>query len=520
MNTKTAPASSLTLIKALSEAHACSLVETHISWVLLTGPYAYKIKKPVNFGFLDFSTLAKRRFCCDEELRLNRRLAAELYLDVVPITGTPDRPVIGGAGAAIEYAVKMVRFASGQLLSEHVKQDRLSPDIIDSLADVVAGFHQSIEQSTENSCYGDSANIKHWFNENFDHIGPLLSDAGQHRQLQNIRDWGDNEWHRQAELMALRKRQGFVRECHGDLHLGNMTLIGGRVILFDCIEFNPLLRWIDVISETAFLFIDLLYFGYPHLAYRFLNRYVQHTGDYQGLALLRYYLVYRALVRAKVALLRGAQQPDGDADQARREYSAFAELAEGFTQPRLSALLITHGYSGSGKSTLAAPLAEHLGAFLIRSDIERKRLFGYPALAQTGSGINDGLYSQEAGLKTYRHLQESAKAVLDAGFPVIIDAAFLKTEQRELFRQLALDCGVAFHIIDVQASDRELCRRIEQRQNDASEATAAVLHHQRQSAQPLSAEELAVVITVDSESDNALEQLLKGLAGRLNRDTV
>lgn len=508
MNNNTATDSSLTLIKALSEANACSIVETHISWVLLTGQYAYKIKKPVNFGFLDFSTLENRRFYCHEELRLNRRLAAELYLEVVPITGTPDHPEIGGAGVAIEYAIKMFRFAAGQLLSEYAKCGRLNTDIIDQLADVVAGFHETIEQTSENAFYGDSANINHWFAENFDHIEPLLIDDIQQQQLQAIRQWGDNEWHRQAELMQSRKRQGYVRECHGDLHLGNMTLIDGRVILFDCIEFNPLLRWIDVISETAFLFIDLLYFGYPHCAYRFLNRYLQHTGDYQGLALLRYYLVYRALVRAKVALLRMTQQADGDADPARREYSAFAHLAERFTRPQLRALIITHGYSGSGKSTLAAQLAEKIGAFRIRSDVERKRLFGYPALAQTGSGMDGGLYSQEASLKTYRHLKDLAKAVLDAGFPVIIDAAFLKTEQRELFRQLALDCGIPFHIIDFQASDRELCRRIRQRQGDASEATEAVLHHQRQSAQPLSAAEQSVVITVDSESDNALDNLL------------
>ncbi len=509
MSNKTALDTSRVLIKALSEMNACRLVETHISWVLLTDQYAYKIKKPVNFGFLDFSTLEKRRFLCNEELRLNRRLAAELYLEVVPITGTPDHPQIGGADTVIEYAVKMVRFPSGQLLSDYAARGQLNADQIDQLTDGVACFHQTIEQTDANSLYGDSADINHWFAENFDHIRPLLVDDAQKRQLQNIQQWGDSEWRNLADLMQRRKQQGFVRECHGDLHLGNMTLINGKVTLFDCIEFNPMLRWIDVISEAAFLFIDLLRFGYRRYAYRFLNRYLQHSGDYQGLALLRYYLVYRALVRAKVSLLRMAQQDDDAVvTQARDEYGLFANLAERFIQPQSTVLMITHGYSGSGKSTFACQLAEHIGAFQIRSDLERKRLFDYRPLEQTGSNIGSGVYSPQASIKTYLHLKELAQAVLEAGFPVIIDAAFLKAGQRDLFRQLAAGCGVPFHIINFQASDRELYRRIKQRQDDASEATAAVLHQQQRSAQPLSEHEQASVITLDTERDDVLENLL------------
>lgn len=510
MSNNTAQESSLTLINALFDFNACNIIETHISWVLLIGQHAYKIKKPVNFGFLDFSTLEKRRFFCNEELRLNRRLAAELYLEVVPITGTPDHPHIGGADVAIEYAVKMIRFPSGQLLSKYAERGQLGTDLIDQLADSVACFHQTIEQTGENSPYGDSANINHWFIENFDHIRPLLVDNGQKQQLQNIQQWGDSEWRNLADLMQRRKQQGHVRECHGDLHLGNMTLINGKVTLFDCIEFNPMLRWIDVISEVAFLFIDLLHFGYNRYAYRFLNRYLQHTGDYQGLALLRYYLVYRALVRAKVSLLRMAQQQDDDTvvKQERDEYTLFADLAEQFTQPRSTVLIITHGYSGSGKSTFACQLAEQIGAFQIRSDIERKRLFDYRPSEQTGSDIDSGVYTPQASIKTYQHLKELAQAVLEAGFPVIIDAAFLKTGQRDLFRQLATDCGVPFHIIDFQAPDQELCRRIKQRQDDASEATVAVLHQQQQSAQPLSEQERASVITLNTERADVLENLL------------
>ncbi|MEY3287840.1 MAG: hypothetical protein RLZZ419_82 [Pseudomonadota bacterium] len=512
---KSALDNAIALIKALSDASAYahkvtafSLVETHISWVLLTGQYAYKIKKPVNFGFLDFSTLEKRRFFCHEEIRLNRRLAPDLYLDVVPITGNPDQPTMEGAGEVIEYAVKMLQFPAGLTLSELADSGQLTLDEIDQVTHIVANFHDVIEKADTASGYGQSEDIKHWFVENFDHIRPLLVDEKHQQQLYDIESWGHDEWHNKAGLMQSRREQGYIRECHGDLHLSNMTLINGKVMLFDCIEFNPMLRWIDIISEIAFLVIDLLHVGYECYAYRLLNHYLQHSGDYQGLALLRYYLVYRALVCAKVSLLRNIQQLNAPVGkQPCLKYTEFANLAERFTHVNPVVLMITHGYSGSGKSTYAGQLAEKTGALQIRSDIERKRLFGYQAQAHTGSDIDNGLYTQEAGHKTYRQLAGCAKNVIKAGFSAIVDAAFLKAEQRDLFKNLAAECGARFIIVDFQASTEELCRRIKQRQHDASEATIDVLLHQLQSAEKLSTEEQADVITVNTESDKVLDRL-------------
>jgi len=512
---ETAGDSGAVLIRALCEAGAydhqvdtVSVIETHISWVVLAGQYAYKIKKPVNFGFLDFSTLAKRLFFCREELRLNRRLAAHLYLDVVPITGALDRPKMGGQGEAIEYAVKMVRFPAGCTLDERAQHGQLTGGDIDQLTDIIAGFHEAIDKAAEDSPYGDSENIRHWCAENFDHITPSLDDAGRRRQLQSLEAWSTDEWRKQAGFMQQRKRQGAVRECHGDLHLGNITLINGRVTPFDCIEFNPMLRWVDVISEAAFLILDLVRFGQECHAYRFLNRYLQYTGDYHGLALLPYYLVYRAMVRAKVSLLRSTQQHNHTCI----DYGLYADLAERFSKGRKVALIITHGYSGSGKSTFAAALAEHIGALQIRSDVERKRLFGYRSGDSTGSAVNDGLYTQQAGALTYQHLAVLAKAVIEAGFPVIIDAAFLKKDQRALFRQLAIEQGAPFFIIDFYASNETLSRRIAQRRHDASEATVEVLQQQQRSAEPLSDQEQAELITIDTEDDKALETLLDRFA--------
>lgn len=518
-----------TLIHALFKVAAyehevgnVSLIETHISWVLLTGRYAYKIKKPVNFGFLDFSTLEKRRFFCHEEIRLNRRLAADWYLEVVPITEAAGQLRMNGKGDAIEYAVKMRQFPSAETLRERGENSCLNAAEIDQIASRVADFHNRIEKADEHAVYGDCLEIRHWFTENFRQIRPLLHDCQQLQQLEALETWGLGEWTHKSPIMAQRKQQGFVRECHGDLHLGNMTLVNGQVVLFDCIEFNPMLRWIDVISEVAFLVMDLVQIGCEGYAYRFLNRYLQETGDYHGLTLLPYYLVYRALVRAKVAWLRITQNPDADAGtQARYEYARYVNLAERFTQANRTVLVITHGFSGSGKSWFAAQLAEKIGAIQIRSDSERKRLFGYQAQDATGSGIGSGVYTAAAGQKTYRHLAGLAKVVLESGYSVIIDATFLKVEQRHLFRELADKCQVAFRIIDFQASEETLSQRIQHRQNDPSEATLAVLAQQQQAAQPFLPEEQHDIFTLNTERDDALATLLNGMkTGCRNGKTI
>lgn len=488
------------------------LIETHISWVLLTGKYAYKIKKPVDFGFLDFSTLEKRRHYCHEELRLNRRLAADWYLDVVPVTGSCEQPSINGQGTAIEYAVKMRQFPTAMTLKDRAKSGNFGPTEIDRITGLLADFHERVDRASCASPYGESADIRHWFEENYAHVRPRLHDAHRIGQLQAIEDWGQAEWQAKAGLMAQRKEAGFVRECHGDMHLGNMTQIDGEIVLFDCIEFNPMLRWIDIVSEAAFLMIDLLHFKLDALAFRFLNRYLQQAGDYRGVALLRYYLVYRALVLAKVSLLRAEQQQDSALrEQNLAEYGVYADLAERFTHAHKPMLLITHGFSGSGKSFYAGRLAERIGAVQIRSDIERKRLHGFRADQTSGSTINGGIYSPNATQLTYEKLLAEAQSVLESGFTAIVDAAFLKSAQREPFRQLASRCGAEFRILDFQADDRMLKERIRHRQKDASEATLEVLRRQQQTAEPLTPEERGQAITVDSASPQALETLLSDL---------
>lgn len=490
------------------------MVETHISWVLLTGDYAYKIKKAVNFGFLDFSTLAKRSFYCGEELRLNRRLAPQLYLDVVPITGSTATPQLGGEGPALEFAVKMRRFPAVAQFDVMLEQGTLQAAHIDAIALKIADFHKTSAQADEGSPFGTPAAVHQPASQNFEQIRPHLIQEADLRHLETLRSWSESEFQRLGVTFASRKEQGWVRECHGDLHLANLALYEGEITPFDCIEFSENLRWVDIISEIAFLAMDLHDRRRPDLAWRLLNGYLEHTGDYGGLTVLRYYLVYRALVRAKVAALSCAQDIlDGGKLQLCRDYLA---LAATFIARHRPFLLITHGLSGSGKTTLAGELAARLGVIRVRSDVERKRLFGLEATARSHSGVNSGLYTADAHRLTYRKLAELAKTIIAAGYPVIADAAFLNLAERETFRNLAETLGVGFAILDLQAPPEVLRQRIEQREKhgrDASEAGLAVLENQLAYAEALTENEKSRSIRVDARHFSTEE--ITAATGRL-----
>ena len=481
------------------------VIETHASWVILTGAWVYKIKKAVNFGFLDYSTLEKRRSSCQEELRLNRRFAPHVYIDVIAIAGTFDQPSLKASGEPIEYAVRMKQFPQSGLLSTLAAQHTLTAEHIDELAALVPVMHAAVTIADKHAEYGLPDDIHHWVMENFDHIRPALRKPQQCQQLDTLERWCQQEFDKRRMLIEQRRCDGFVRECHGDLHLGNLAIIEGDITPFDGIEFNPQLRWIDVISEIAFLVMDIHDRGYPRLSCRLLNAWLQHTGDYSGLALLRYYLVYRALVRAKVAILRQAQARSTlDEQDAWYEYASYMELASRYVEPPLPVLIITHGVSGSGKSFYATRLAERLGAIQVRSDLERKRLHGYPAGADTQSGITTGLYSPAASERTYEQLALLARTVIEAGYSVIIDATFLQAARREQFRQLSSALAVPFVLLHFEADRDTLCARIQSRQaagEDPSEAGIKVLEAQLAAQEPLMADEMADVISVKLPMD-------------------
>jgi len=484
-------------------------IETHISHVLLAGGFAYKIKKPLDLGFLDFSSLAKRRHFCAEELRLNGRLAPHIYLEVVPITGTPDRPQMGGAGEAIEYAVKMRRFPQQALLNTRP----LDGELIERLAEVVAAFHGRIPAVDSSAPYGSPDLVVAPMRENFRQVRGRVETAEDLQRLDHLEAWTETCFAKLRGCLAERRQQGWIRECHGDMHLGNIALVDGQIVIFDGIEFNPALRWIDTMSELAFLVMDLLHAGRPRLARRLLDRYLQVTGDYAGLRILVFYQVYRAMVRAKVTAIRLAQ-PDLEPQHrpaVRNEYLSYLELAEGFVRPPQPALIITCGVSGSGKSTLAGILAERLPGVRIRSDVERKRLFSLEATARTGSGRDQGIYAPAVSSATYGRLLELADRVVSAGETAIIDATFLKRAQRAPFQAFADTRGLPYLILLAEAPEVLLRQRVERRLargRDPSEATLAVLEAQLEVLQPPDSQESRRTVLVNSDRPVAENELL------------
>jgi len=514
------------LINALQQAEAyphpietITLFETHISWVLLTGEYVYKIKKPVDFGFLDFSTLEKRRFYCEEELRVNHRLAPQLYLAVIPICGTPDTPHIDGTGSVFEYAVKMRQFDPQKTFDELLAHDALTLSVIDETATVLAGFHQHIAVAEPDTHFGTPAAIEQPVQENFTQLERTLTDTQNadniHNTSKTLEQWSKTRSETLRAIFQQRKQAGFIRECHGDLHLRNIVLWNNQVVPFDGIEFNANLRWIDVMSELAFLLMDLDDHQQKTLSRHLLNRYLSLTGDYHGLTTLRFYQVYRAMVRAKVASLRLAQTADAnETKNGLEEIHNYIQIAENYTQPSPVNLIITRGLSGSGKSYLAQQLALNADLIHLRSDIERKRLFGLGETDRSDSHINTGIYQRDATHATYEQLYTLAETCLTNGFSIIVDATFLQHSQRALFLALAQQLKCHFRILDCQTTPDIMRQRIQQREQqgtDASEANLQVLEEQLKKQHPLDSNEKQYALSVDTTADADIPDILNQL---------
>jgi aminoglycoside phosphotransferase family enzyme/gluconate kinase len=492
------------------------VVETHISWVVLTGFYAYKIKKPVKYSFVDFSTLEKRRWFCEEEVRLNRRLAPEVYLGIVPITGLPTNPHIDGQGTPFEFAVKMKQFSSDQEIHDILASGEKAEVCISQLADRIATFHAKIEKAGEYSPYGNPGMVWKPMKECFDEIPLEFLTQTTQKSLTIINRWLQKEWRNVSDMILHRKQAGFVRECHGDLHLGNIAMFEGSVCVFDALEFEPRLRWIDVMSEVAFLVMDLEKHGSQDLAFVFLNRYLELTGDYEGLRVFRLYQVYRALVRAKVAGLRLAQLAESgvEEEKAKCELTGYVELAHRFIACASPALVLMHGISGTGKTTVSTEIVKSIGAIRVRSDVGRKRLFAETLKPKTKVHQDAGLYHLDMTARTYDQLRNLARTLIQAGFSVVVDATFLRHHQRELFRMLTKEHVCAWFIVDVFAPESVLEERIERRSregHDASDATVDIMKRQRETAESFTQEEQSHVIRVDSTDQKGIISAMRDL---------
>lgn len=501
------------------------LIETHISWVFLTGQFAYKIKKPVDFGFLNFSTLEQRRFYCQQEIVLNRRFAPQTYLEVLPITLSGNNLSLSGQGEIIDYAIKMQQFEQKCLFNNMLKKHHIELSHIDNLSSVVADFHNKISIAGPDANFGSSSEVINPVEENFSILSNILDNSqldtlpgnNVHKTgrqiLISLHDKISSIYTSLNPYLISRKEQGHIRECHGDLHLGNITIINNKIMLFDGIEFNDSLRWIDTMSDCAFLIMDLEDHHQTLFANHFLNSYLLKTGDYSGLSVLKFYKFYRAMVRAKVAGLRLQQQTaEMIADKSTMsDLIAYLELAESYlaahSQNSGTFLAISFGLSGSGKSRVCSQLADQSAAIQLSSDVERKRLF---------LKTEEDLYSNSTTQKTYAHLLEITELVLNAGYPVIADATFLDKKWRQKFRLMAENHHIPFHILSCHAEQNTIKQRLRLRQdevNSVSDADITVMESQFKKMNYLDFDEKKYEIPVDTEQSLDCPSIIVQLNG-------
>jgi len=453
-------------------AEQIEMIQTHISWVFLSGQFAYKIKKPVNFGFLDFSTLAQRKYYCERELELNRRFSAEIYLDVLPINKEHDSYLINGNGAIIDYCLKMRQFKQSDLFDQRLASNHFDPVWLDQLAMKTVQFHNQ-QKVVKSSRIDHTLLLDEHIQTNLSVANSYVGRALSYTTMQQLSDYAEQAYQHLSGLLSERQSEGFIRHCHGDLHLRNITLFHHEPQLFDCIEFNDEYSTIDVMSDIAFLVMDLDAHDRSDLAMRFLSRYLEFSGDYEGLLLLHHYLYYRACVRGKVSCLL-AEELDSDKQAPHfKEAEAYFTLAAAYTKPDPATLFAVAGLSGSGKSHLALLGCGAEQAIIIRSDATRKRIAEhYPELE---------LYGSEMHTKTYQAMFDAARKTLRAGFSVILDATFLHPESRMQLKALADECHtpLSCYWLNINASVlRERISKREHAAHDISDANLRVLELQ------------------------------------------
>jgi uncharacterized protein len=495
------------------------LIQTHISYVLLTGDYAYKVKKNTSFGFLDFTTLEKRRHFCQEELRLNWRLCPELYLAVLPIIQDSGHYRFGDAqdnGAAdsgcaaiapsqpiIEYAVQMRQFPQETLFSHLFQDSKLTPELIRQLSDLVAAFHAKAESNDDICAYGSVTAIGTVDRSNYALSESFIGRSQTQQQYEQTRRFTTQFLTQHADWFVQRQAEGKIRDCHGDLHLNNVCLYQDKIQIFDCIEFNQEFRNIDVIYDVAFMVMDLEFQGRKDLANIFLNRYLEQTGDYKGAALLPVYLSMRAYIRANVNSLALNDVAIADADKVDflQRAQDYYRLAWNYTQRSQGRIILMSGLSGSGKSTVARQLAQKLNAIHLRSDAVRKHLADIPLhqRGDRGGEFGSGIYTPEMTQKTYGALLDLGLLLAQQGWPVILDAKYDRQSLRQMVMEAAISAQIPIKIVQCTAPMEVLRDRLNRRTNDIADATADLLDSQINDAEPLTDSEKALAITLQTD---------------------
>jgi uncharacterized protein len=426
------------------------LVQTHVSFIFITDNFVYKIKKPVDFGFLNFTTIDRRRFYCNEEVRLNRRLCPDTYLGVVAVRETLSGATFCEDGDIIDYAVKMKRLPDGLMLDRLLAEGRVTEHDIRKIARAIANFHLAAERGGGIDEYGSVSGIRRNWEENFQQSGRLIGISLAETDLEIIRKHVSSFISENEAIFAERVNLGFIRDCDGDIHMENICL-SDPVCIFDCIEFNDRFRYTDTAADIAFFLMDLDFHGKSAFSAPFLDEYCTMTGDKGVSLVLEFYKIYRAFVRGKVESLKliDPDIPDGEKKDAGEKSARYFRLARGYIlRKRLpKALIITCGLMGSGKSAIALALAFELGMDTVSSDAVRKEITNTPTGIRRKDGYGTGIYSPAINDSVYRELLSRSEKALKGGLSIIVDATFRRMEERARFASLADDNGASFYIV-------------------------------------------------------------------------
>jgi len=479
------------------------LIQTHVSYVLLTGDYAYKLKKPVNFGFLNYSTLELRQHFCYQELEMNKRGAAEIYLEVLPITQTDDRFQLGGEVEPVEYTLKMCQFPQESLFSSLFQQGELTETRVSELGRLVAQFHAKCATNDYILSFGEVDQIRQAFDENYQQTEKYIGVAQTQSQFDETKEFTDRFFATKQEVLASRVKQRWIRECHGDLHLRNICFWHDKTLLFDCIEFNEPFRFVDVMFDVAYGVMDFQVGNRPDFANAYLNSYLEEIGDWEGIQVLPLYVSRQAYVRAKVTsfLLDDPGVPAADKEKAKNTASLYYKLACESGKLEQGKLFLMSGVSGSGKSTIAKKLARKIGAIHVRSDAVRKHLAGI-SIHERGAA---DLYTPEMTEKTYARLLSLGILLATAGYSVILDAKYDLISRRKAVIEQAAKYQLPLEILYCTAPEEILRDRLSSRTSDVSDATASLLTSQLAAIEAFTEAEKPFVKTLDTTQEILFE---------------
>ncbi len=470
------------------------IIQTHISAVFLTGTYAYKIKKPVDFGFLDFSTLEKRKHFCSEEIRLNKRLAPDIYLEVVPITKEQNHIVINGSGTPVEYAVKMKQFPQKNIMTTQLQQHKITKQTIEELGNILIGFYIQAAHNKEIDSYGKPESVQQNIDENFEQTQNIIGTVINKETYTFIKKANDTFFTYNKNLFDQRIKEDKIRECHGDLHSGNIV-ISTKPIVFDCIEFNKRFRYIDIASDIGFLAMDLDYQNHPYLSSHLIHHYLIHSNDTTLHNVLNFYKSYRAYVRGKVIGFQ-LNDPHIETDKKQtlinigKKYFEFshyyASLFLQDLQQKKPLLMLVGGLSGTGKSTIAQKLAIDYHAILLNTDVVRKKIHNIDIYEKHHDAPNTGLYNPKKVEETYKKVLELAEQHLKEGHNVVLDATFQQQKHRTHAHQLAQHHNSQFLQIQCICDEDVIQQRLQKRvqEQNASDARWEIYLQQKKTFEP------------------------------------